>query len=71
MIYLILSEDTAFADTGLHLRITVEGKLKSFYIVRYVDNREDAENYCRYAGYIPGTRTPRFSFQALKKIGEK
>jgi len=71
MIYLILSEDQAFADSRVCLRINVDGKIKSFYIVRYADNRDDAENYCKFGGFIPGTRTPRFSFQSIKKIGEK
>ncbi len=71
MIYLILTEDQTFAESNLCLRINMDGKIKSFYIIRYVDNRDDAENYCKFGGFIPGTRTPRFSFQVLKKLGEK
>lgn len=72
MIYLILSEDPAFEEQGLRLApMNINGKIKSFYIVRYAENKDDAENYCRFGGVIPGTKNPRFSFQPLKKHGEK
>jgi hypothetical protein len=70
MIYLILSEDKHFSE-NLCLRVNINGAVKLLYVVCYVENRDDAEDYCKLGGFFPGTRTRRFNFQALKKIGEE